>query len=73
MENRSWSESFGIFAAFIVAGVFIILGAEFGVFPIVIIAPVVAVISFYYGEIIKRRKRGKYQRILMIIFMELWD
>lgn len=62
MENRSWSESFGIFAAFIVAGVFIILGAEFGVFPIVIIAPVVAVISFLLWRNNQEKKARKVSK-----------
>ena len=83
MGNMSWSESFAFFVVGLVAFVFIVLGAEFGVFPIVIIAPIVGVISFLLWRNDQKKKAKKKKKklddfiygtlgLIVIIFILLW-
>ena len=83
MGNMSWSESFAFFVVGLVAFVFIVLGAEFGVFPIVIIAPIVGVISFLLWRNDQKKKARKVSKklddfiygtlgLIVIIFILLW-
>jgi uncharacterized membrane protein len=58
----TWRESFSVFVVVLIVIVFIALGAEFGVFPIVIIAPIVGVICYLFWRKEQQKKEGRISK-----------